>query len=121
MAWCAARARTCPPYGDGRGPRQPSYRVEPADADRVALAREQRGHFIERKADDVAVGADDLDDEAAGDPLRGVTAGLAAPFARGEIGLDVVLRQPLEAHAGFDQALPVGFLRRHQADRGVNA
>jgi hypothetical protein len=53
--------------------------------------------------------------------LRGVTAGFAAPFARGEIGLDVVLRQALEAHACFDQALPVGLLRRHQADRGVDA
>src|SRR5215510_14620472 len=105
MAWCAARARTFPPYGDRRGPRQRSYDVEPARADRIVLAREEPGHFIEREADDVGVGADDLDDEAAGDALRRVTAGLAAPFARGEIGLDVVLRKPLEAHACLNQAL----------------
>src|SRR5437868_6963443 len=121
IAWCTARARTCPPYGDRRRPRQRSYDVEPAGADRIALAGEERGHFIEREADDVGVGAHDLDDEAAGDALRRVPAGLAAPFARGEIGFDIVLRQALEAHAGLDQALPVGLLRRHQADRGVDA
>src|SRR5262245_57016146 len=115
-AWHEDRARTCPPYG-GRPPRlQTSYSVEPAGADRVALARQQRSHFIERKADDVAVRADDLDDECSGDALRGVTAGLAAPFARGQIGLDIVLRQSLEAHAGLNQSLPVSFFRRHQAD-----
>src|SRR5262249_26933323 len=121
MAWHEDRARTWLPYG-GRPPRrQPSYGIEPALADRVALARQQRGDFIERKADDVAVRAYDLDDECPGDALRGVTAGLAAPFARGQIGLDIALRQSLEAHAGLDQSLPIGFFRRHQADRSVDA
>jgi len=69
-----------------------SYGVEPAGADWIALAGQQRGHFVERKPDDVGLGAHDLDDEAPGDPLRRVTAGFAAPFARGEIGLDVILR-----------------------------
>ena len=67
------------------------------------------------------VGADELDDEGAGDALRRVAAGLAAPFAGGEIGLDVLVRQPLEAHARFHQALAERLLRRHQADRGVDA
>ena len=30
-------------------------------------------------------------------------------------------RKPLEAHAGLDQALAIGLVRRHQADRGVDA
>ena len=79
--------------------------------------REQRRGLVQRQADDIGVGADDLDDEGAGEPLRGIAAGLAAPFAGGEIGLDVLLRQPLEAHAGLDQPLAERLLRRHQADR----
>ena len=43
-------------------------------------------------------------DEGAGDALHGVAAGLAAPLARGEVGIDVLARQPLEAHARLDQA-----------------
>ncbi len=62
-------------------------RVEPAEADRVALAAQQRHGFVQRQADDIGVGADDLDDESAGDALRGIAAGLAAPFAGGEIAL----------------------------------
>src|SRR5260221_9550594 len=76
-------------------------RVEPAEVDREALARQQRSGLIQRQADDVGVGAGDLDDEAAGKPLCSIAAGLAAPFARGEIGLDVVVGQPLEANAGL--------------------
>ncbi len=59
--------------------------------------------------------------KVAGDALRRVAAGLAAPFAGGEIGLDVLVGQPLEAHAGLDEALAEGLLRRHQADRGMDA
>ena len=58
--------------------------------DRIALARQQRRGLVERQADDVGVGADDLDDEGAGDALHRIAAGLAAPFAGGEIGLDVL-------------------------------
>ena len=77
--------------------------------------------LIERQADDIGVGADHLDHERAGDALHGIAAGLAAPFAGADIGLDVVLAQALEAHAGLDQALAKRLLRRHQADRGVDA
>src|SRR6266545_1643763 len=97
-----------------------SHRVEPAEPDRVALAGKQRGHLVERQPHHVAVGADHLDDEAAGDALGGIAAGLAAPFAGGEIGLDVLLGQALEAHAGLDQALAEGLVRRHQADPGMD-
>src|SRR5262245_66639085 len=107
--------------GDRRPQGQASYGMEPAEADRITLAGQKRGHFVEWKADDVAVGAHDLDDEAPGDALRRIAAGLAAPFARGEISLDVVLRQALEAHARLDQALAVGLSRRPQADRRVDA
>src|SRR6187549_3551815 len=82
-----------------------SHRVEPAEVDREALAGQQRRSFVQRQADDVGVGADDLDDEAAGEPLRGVATGLVAPLTGGEIGLNVLLRQPLEAHPRLDQPL----------------
>src|SRR5258708_32808489 len=81
------------------------HRVEPAEVDREALARQQRRGLIQRQADNVGVGAGDLDDEAAGEPLRRIAAGLAAPFAGREIGLDVVVGEPLEANAGLDQPL----------------
>ena len=44
------------------------HRVEPAEVDREALAGQQRRGLVQRQADDVGVGADDLDDEAAGKP-----------------------------------------------------
>src|SRR3954469_16360348 len=62
-----------------------SDRVEPAEVDREALARQQRCGLAKRQADGVGVGADDLDDEGTGQPLRRIAAGLAAPFARREI------------------------------------
>ena len=65
--------------------------IEPAEADRKALAAHQRDRLVERQADDVGVGADHLDHERAGDALHGVAAGFAAPFAGADIGLDVVL------------------------------
>src|SRR6059036_3499980 len=41
--------------------------IEPAEADRKALAAHQRNRFVERQADDVGVGADHLDHERSGD------------------------------------------------------
>src|SRR5579872_6781324 len=76
--------------------------VEPAEMDRIALAAKERDGFVERQADDVGIGTDDLHQKAAGDALRGVAAGLAAPFAGGEIGLDVFIGEPLETHPGLD-------------------
>ena len=43
---------------------------------------------------------------AAGEALDGIAARLAAPFAAGEIGVDLLARQALEAHARLDQAPP---------------
>src|SRR5438552_1678725 len=65
--------------------------IEPAEADRKALAAQQRDRFVERQADDIGVGADHLDHERSGDALHGVAAGFAAPFAGADIGLDVLL------------------------------
>ena len=76
--------------------------------DRIAFAGEQRGGFGERKADDVGVRADEPLNESAGEALDRVTAGLAAPFAASEIGLELLARQALEPEARLDQAAPRG-------------
>src|SRR5947208_6615088 len=55
--------------------------IEPAEADRKTLAAQERDRFVERQADDVAVGADHFDHERSGDALHRVAAGFAAPFA----------------------------------------
>src|SRR5262249_43136574 len=86
-------------YGAGHRERQSSAGVDPAEMDRIALAAEERDRLVKRQADDVGIGADELDQKAAGNALRCIAAGLAAPFAGGEIGFDVSLRQPFEAHA----------------------
>ena len=53
--------------------------------------------------------------------MCGVAAGLAAPFAGSEISFNVFFGEPFEAHARFDIALTKSLLRRHQADRSVDA
>src|ERR1700681_4838338 len=88
--------------------------VKPAEMDRKTLAAEQRHGFVERQADDVGIRADDLHQKGSGDALRRVAAGLAAPFARREIGFDVLVREALEAHPRLDVTLPERLLRRHQ-------
>src|SRR5579885_1558101 len=94
--------------------------VEPTKSDRVTLAPKQVHALVKRQADDVGVGTDDLYDERAGDALRRVTPGFAAPLARSEIAFDVFFRESLKANAGFHQALSERFFRRHQANRGVH-
>src|ERR1700685_2487775 len=98
-----------------------SHRVEPAEMGRKTLAAEQRHGLVERQADDIGIGADDLHQKSPSDALRRVAAGLAAPFARGEIGLDVLVGEALEAHPRLDVALPKRLLGRHQAHRGMDA
>src|SRR5262245_37582730 len=70
-----------------------SDRVQPPEMDRIALTTEQRHRLIERQADHVRVGADHLHDERSGEALHGISAGLAAPFARSEIGLEILARE----------------------------
>src|SRR6202451_1606550 len=82
-----------------------SHRVEPAEMDRKTLAAEQRHGLVERQADDIGIGADDLHQKSSGDALRRIAAGLAAPFAGSQIGFDVLVGETLEAHAGLDVAL----------------
>src|SRR6187402_1886214 len=91
--------------------------VEPAEADRKALAAEQRRGLVERQADDVGVGPHHLHHEGAGDALHGIAAGFAAPFAGADIGLDVVLREAFETDPGPDQALAEGLARRDETYR----
>src|SRR6266568_5682797 len=59
----------------------PSHRIQPAEMQRVALASEQRHGLVQRQADHIGVGADQLDHEGPGEPLDRIAAGLAAPFA----------------------------------------
>ena len=91
---------------------QPQPRVSQLKWTGIALAGEERHRLVERQADDVGVGADQPDDEAAGEALDGIAARLAAPFAGGEVAVDVLARQALEADPGLDQALADLALRR---------
>jgi hypothetical protein len=52
--------------------------------------------------------------------LDAVGAGLAAPLARGEIAVDLVAGQPLEANLGLDDLLAQLACRRDQADAGID-
>src|SRR5215831_5343333 len=70
--------------------RKISRRIEPAEVGRKPFAGEQRHGFVERQADHVGVGADQLDDKCAGEALRRIAAGLAAPLAGTEIGFHVL-------------------------------
>src|SRR2546423_13397379 len=70
-----------------------SYRIKPAEPDGIALAGQQRRGLVERQAHDIGIRAHDLDDKTARNALRGVAAGLFAPFAGRKIGLDVFLRE----------------------------
>src|SRR5689334_24272770 len=94
--------------------------VEPAEADRIALAVEERHGLVEGQADDVRVGADELHDEAAGEPLDRIAAGLAAPLARGEVALELVPGEALEAQPRLDDTLADLVARGDEADRRVD-
>ena len=59
--------------------------------------------------------------EAAGQALDGIAAGLAAPLARGDVGLDLLARQVLEAHARVDDLDAHAVVRRDQAERRQHA
>ncbi|RZK90681.1 MAG: septum formation inhibitor Maf, partial [Methylobacterium sp.] len=50
-----------------------------------------------------------------------VAAGLAAPFARGEVAAHLALRQPLEPHPALDDAFAPRAFRREQAYRREHA
>src|SRR5690606_36618765 len=93
------RPNRCPPTSNRSAPGQP------AEMDREPLAVKEGHGLIERQADDIGVGADQPHDEAAGEPLDGVAAGLALPFSGSQITVDVLMGEPLEAHPSLDQAL----------------
>src|ERR1700691_5960420 len=95
--------------------------VKPTEMDRVTLAAQESHGFVERQTDDVGIGTDDLYNKGPGDALRSITARLAAPFAGGEVGLDVLVRQPLETNTGLHVALTKSFLRRYQTNGCMNA
>ena len=76
---------------------------------------------VSGRPDDIRVRADDLLDEAPGQSLDRVAAGLAAPFARGEIALDVLGREAPEAHARVDDLDAHAVVGGDQADAGEHA
>ena len=77
---------------------------------RKALACKQRDGLIERQTNDAGIGANELDDKGPGEPLDGIAAGLAAPFAGGEIGLHILAGKALEAHPRLHQAVALAAL-----------
>src|SRR5437773_12378619 len=89
--------------------------------DRIPLADKEGHDLVERQADDVAVGSHELHHERAGEALNGVAAGLATPFAGGEIALRVLARQALEAHPRLDQALADVALGGDECEAGIDA
>src|SRR3954471_19751863 len=94
--------------------------IQPPEPNRKTFAAEQSDRLVQRQTDDVGIGADHLHHERSGNALDGVATGFAAPFAGADIGLDIILAQPFEANAAFDQALPKCLLGRHKADRRVD-
>ena len=74
--------------------------------DVIAFAGKQRGCFAERQADDVGIGANEALDECACEALDRIAAGLAAPFAALEIGLELAAGQALQPKARLDQPPP---------------
>src|SRR5579883_3649749 len=89
--------------------------------DRVALPRKKREGLVKWQTDDAGVGADQLDHKTAGEPLDGIASCLATPFARGEIGIELGAREPLEAHPRLDNAVAARTFRRDERQRGMHA
>ena len=54
-------------------------------------------------------------------PLDRITTGLAAPFIASQIDVDLTLRQPLESHAGLDQAVTPRPFRRNECHSRIDA
>ena len=75
----------------------------------------------QRQADDVGIAAGQEADERRGAALDGIAAGLAAPFAAGQVGVDLPLGQPGEADDALHQPLAAAPVRRTQHDGGHHA
>src|SRR5689334_10826695 len=69
-----------------------------ADSPSLAELLQQLRCLVERQAHHAGVAAAQLDDEARGAALDGVRAGLVVAFAGGDVLLDVLRAQLLEAH-----------------------
>src|SRR5688572_11547267 len=90
--------------------------TQPVEVDRKGLAQQHADHLGQRQADDVGVGTDHLLHEAPREPLNGIAAGLAAPLARGDVGLDLLLAQALEPYARVDDLEAYAIVRGDQAE-----
>src|SRR5690606_30003623 len=64
-------------------------------------ALEQRARFEQRQADDARVAARNPCNQPLGAALDRVSAGLAVPFATGEVGANFLLGEALEADHGL--------------------
>src|SRR4051794_40837586 len=93
---------------------------DPVEMDRVALADKEVDRLVKRQAHRVGKGADQLCHKRTGQALDSVAAGLASPFARGEIALPVLPGQPLEPDPRLDDPLADRSLRRDQANAGMH-
>src|SRR5690606_31830128 len=92
----------------------------PVGMDLVAFCCEQADGLVKREPDDIAVGTHQLDHECPGQSLDTIAAGLVAPFAGGEVTVDLLLRKALETNAAFHELLPQFSLRRSQAEAGID-
>src|SRR5690606_20335297 len=70
-----------------------------------ARALEQRARLEQRQPDDARMAARNPRDQSLGAALDRIAAGLAVPFAAGEVGADFLSGQALEAHDRLAQPL----------------
>ena len=100
-----------------RGRKRSAARAAPDD---IAAAGQQLRGFMERQADDIRIRARDPRHERGGAALDCVAAGLAAPLAAREIGVQLGRAEALELHLADHPADRDIAGRRHQRDAAID-
>src|SRR5262249_9445635 len=97
------------------------WAARPAAGALEAVPGEQIDGLEERQSHDIRIGADDGADEARGDALDGIAAGLALPFPGIEIEGDLGRLQALEDDGGLDAAADHAAIGQRQRDGAMDA